>query len=135
MPRKPTPRPTDAELAILRLLWEHGPSTVKQVHSRLSSRSDVGYTTVLKMLQIMTEKGLVQRDESQRAHVYAACTSRESTQGQLVRDLLDRAFEGSAAQLVMRALSARGASEEEISEIRRLLDDLAPDGRIEKREE
>ena len=132
MPRKPTPRPTDTELAILRLLWEHGPSTVRQVHARLG---EVGYTTVLKMLQIMTEKGLVQRDESRRAHVYAACTSRERTQGQLVRDLLDRAFEGSAAQLVMRALSAKGASEEEITEIRRLLDDMSPDRQTEEKEE
>ena len=118
------PRPTDAELAILRVLWRLGPSTVRDVHAELSRRDAAGYTTVLKMLQIMTEKGLVTRDESQRAHVYAARLPEEETQSRLVRDLLDRAFEGSASRLVMRALAARPASAEERAEIRRLLDDL-----------
>ena len=114
-----TPRPTDAELGILRVLWRRGPSTVRQVHEELER---TGYTTVLKLMQIMTEKGLVERDESQRAHVYVARLPEEQTLGQLVGDLLDRAFEGSSSRLVMRALESRPASREELAEIRRLLD-------------
>ena len=117
-----TPRPTDAELAILRILWRRGPSTVRQVHEDLERRSATGYTTILKLLQIMTEKGLVERDESQRAHVYVARLPEEQTLGQLVGDLLDRAFEGSSSRLVMRALESRPATREELSEIRRMLD-------------
>jgi BlaI family transcriptional regulator, penicillinase repressor len=117
-----TPRPTDAELAILRVLWRRGPSTVRQVHEDLERRSLTGYTTVLKLLQIMTEKGLVERDESERAHVYVAKLPEEQTLGQLVGDLLDRAFEGSSSRLVMRALESRPASREELAEIRRMLD-------------
>ncbi|HVG11196.1 MAG TPA: BlaI/MecI/CopY family transcriptional regulator [Thermoanaerobaculia bacterium] len=117
-----TPRPTDAELAILRILWRRGPSTVRQVHEDLERRSLTGYTTVLKLLQIMTEKGLVERDESERAHVYVARLPEEQTLGQLVGDLLDRAFEGSSSRLVMRALESRPATREELSEIRRMLD-------------
>ncbi len=119
-----TPRPTDAELAILRVLWRRGPSTVKEVHDELDRRSPTGYTTTLKQLQIMAEKGLVTRDESQRAHLYASHLPEEQTQSQLVGDLLDRAFEGSASRLVMRALSSRPASAEELAEIRDLLDQL-----------
>jgi BlaI family penicillinase repressor len=118
------PRPTDAELAILGVLWRRGPSTVKQIHEELSSRSSSVYTTTLKLLQIMTEKGLVTRDESSRAHIYEASYAEEATQSQLVGDLLDRAFEGSAGRLVIRALSARPASAEELDEIRKLLDQL-----------
>lgn len=118
------PRPTDAELAILRVLWRRGPSTVKQVHEELSRRSPSVYTTTLKLLQIMTEKGLVTRDESLRAHLYTARLPEEETQTQLVGDLLDRAFEGSAGRLVMRALSSRPASAAELEEIRKLLDRL-----------
>ncbi|MEA2564424.1 MAG: hypothetical protein QOH06_5928 [Acidobacteriota bacterium] len=117
-----TPRPTDAELAILRILWRRGPSTVRQVHEDLERRSLTGYTTVLKLLQIMTEKGLVERDESERAHVYVARLPEEQTLGQLVGDLLDRAFEGSSSRLVMRALESRPATREELAEIRRMLD-------------
>jgi BlaI family transcriptional regulator, penicillinase repressor len=119
---RPTPRPTDAELAILRILWRRGPSTVRQVHEDLERRSLTGYTTVLKLLQIMTEKGLVERDESERAHIYVAKLPEEQTLGQLVGDLLDRAFEGSSSRLVMRALESRPATREELSEIRRMLD-------------
>ena len=119
------PRPTDAELAILRVLWRRGPSTVKDVHEELARRDPAAYTTTLKQLQIMAEKGLVTRDESQRAHVYAARLPQEATQTQLVRDLLDRAFEGSASRLVQRALSSRPATPEELAEIRELLDQLA----------
>lgn len=120
----PPPRPTDAELAILRVLWRRGPSTVKQVHEELSRRSSSVYTTTLKILQIMTEKGLVTRDESQRAHLYTARLPEEETQSQIVGDLLDRVFEGSAGRLVMRALSSRPASAGELEEIRQLLDRL-----------
>ena len=118
------PRPTDAELAILRVLWRRGPSTVKEVHDELARRAPAAYTTTLKQLQIMAEKGLVSRDESQRAHLYTARLPEEQTQTQLVRDLLDRAFEGSASRLVQRALSSRPASAEELTEIRQLLDQL-----------
>jgi predicted transcriptional regulator len=120
----PIPRPTDSELAILRVLWRLGASTVRQVHNELSRREPAGYTTTLKLLQIMTEKGLVTRNESQRAHVYQARLAAEETQSQLVRDLLDRAFEGSAGRHVLRALASRPASAEELADIRKLLDDL-----------
>ena len=118
------PRPTDAELAILRVLWERGPSSVRDVHEVLSG---TGYTTVLKLLQIMTEKGLVTRDESQRAHIYVARQSEQKTQRQLLVDLADRAFGGSPAKLVMQALSGRRASSAELNEIRDLLDELEGD--------
>ena len=121
---KPTPRPTDAELAILRVLWELGPSTVREVHEALSPTHDTGYTTVLKLLQIMTDKRLVVRDESQRAHVYAARESEQRTQRQLIGDLIDRAFGGSPAKLVMQALSGTQATAEELDAIRRMLDRL-----------
>jgi len=126
MAEKPvsTPRPTDAELAILRVLWQRGPSTVRDVHQVLSRSHGSGYTTVLKLLQIMTEKRLVVRDEAQRAHVYAARESERRTQRQLLGDLVDRAFGGSSAKLVLHALSERPASEEELRRIRALLDQL-----------
>jgi len=117
-------RPTDAELAILRVLWSRGPSTVRQVHEALSRDRETGYTTILKLMQIMTEKGLVERDESERTHVYQARLTQEQTQQQLVDNLLEKAFGGSASQLVMRALAARPASADELAEIRRLLDEL-----------
>jgi BlaI family transcriptional regulator, penicillinase repressor len=116
------PRPTDAELAILRVLWERGPSTVRQVHEVLSRERPAAYTTSLKLLQIMTEKGLVRRDESDRTHVYHPRLSEEQTQRQLVRDLLERAFGGSSSKLVMQALNAKRATPEELSEIRKLID-------------
>jgi len=116
------PRPTDAELAILRVLWERGPATVRQVHDALAGDRATGYTTTLKLMQIMAEKGLVTRDESARTHVYDARVSRDRTQRQLVNDLIDRAFGGSAAALVLQALSAQPASDEELGEIRRLID-------------
>jgi predicted transcriptional regulator len=118
------PRPTDAELAILRVLWQRGPATVKEVHAELARRAPTVYTTTLKLLQIMTEKGLVERDEEQRAHLYRTRLREEQTQTQLVGDLLDRAFDGSAGRLVLRALSSRPATAEELAEIRELLDRL-----------
>jgi BlaI family transcriptional regulator, penicillinase repressor len=116
------PRPTDAELAILRILWERGACTVRQVHEALSRERPAAYTTALKMLQIMTEKGLVRRDESDRTHVYQSRLTEEQTQRQLVRDLVDRAFGGSASKLVLQALSARRATAEELGEIRKLIE-------------
>ena len=117
------PRPTDAELEILRVLWAHGPSTVRQVNARLSAGREVGYTTTLKIMQIMAEKGLVSRDESDRTHVYFARATESQTQRQLVSDLMDRAFGGSAAALVLQALSAQPASRAEIEESERLIRD------------
>jgi predicted transcriptional regulator len=116
------PRPTDAELAILRVLWERGAATVRQVHEVLAEARDTGYTTTLKLMQIMADKGLVTRDESARTHVYAARLTRDETQQQLVSDLLDRAFGGSAAALVLQALSAGETSPEELKQIRELID-------------
>ena len=118
------PRPTDAELAILRVLWTRGPSTVREVQEELSRERTVGYTTALKLLQIMHDKGLVQRDESQRTHVYSVSKTQEETQGQLVGDLLDRACGGSAMQLVMQALSGGKVSKSELDGIRQLLDEI-----------
>lgn len=118
----PSPRPTDAELAILRVLWERGPSTVRQVFEVLSAERELGYTTVLKMLQIMDEKGLVQRDASDRVHVFSATETQAQTQRSLLDDLLDKAFGGSSLSLVMQALATRRASREELAEIRKLLD-------------
>lgn len=118
------PRPTDAELAILRVLWERGSSTVRDVCDDLNQRTPTGYTTVLKLLQIMIEKGLVVRDESQRAHIYDARYSEQKTQRQLLSDLVDRAFGGSSAKLVMQALSSRKATAEELDAIRLLLQRL-----------
>lgn len=119
---KTPPRPTNAELAILRVLWERGPSTVRQVHEVMSEARQAGYTTVLKLLQIMTEKGLVERDETSRTHVYVPRYSEEHTQRQLVGDLLDRAFGGSSMKLVMQALATSKATPDELAEIRRLLE-------------
>ncbi len=124
MSDKPIPRPTDAELAIMRVLWTRGPSTVRDVHEILGRSQTTGYTTILKLLQIMTEKGLVVRDESQRAHVYETRYSEQRTQRQLLKDLMERAFDGSSAQLVMQALSSKKASAEELNEIRDLLQKL-----------
>jgi predicted transcriptional regulator len=119
---QPATRPTDAELAILRVLWGRGPSTVRQVFEVLSEERELGYTTVLKMLQIMDEKGLVQRDASDRVHVFAASQTQTQTQRHLLDDLLDKAFGGSSLNLVMQALATRKASREELAEIRKLLD-------------
>lgn len=123
----PDLQPTDAELELLRALWELGPSTVREVHTHLQHQRDTGYTTVLKLLQIMHEKGLVSRDESSRAHVYRANVSREETEKGLVKTLLDKAFEGSASRLVFHALATRRASREELAEIRELIDKLEED--------
>jgi len=122
-----TPQPTPAELDLLRALWTRGPSTVRELHAAVDR--DIGYTTVLKLLQIMTEKGLVTRDESARRHVYVAAVSEDATQRRLVADLLDRAFGGSRLDLVMQALSATPTTRDELRQIRALLDSLPGESR------
>jgi predicted transcriptional regulator len=124
MARHKTPRPTDGELAILRILWSRGPSTVRHVNEALNKDRTTGYTTTLKLMQIMTDKGLVVRDQSQRTHVYRANAAQEKTQRQLVGDLMDRAFGGSARKLVMQALAAKKVSPRELAKIKKLLDKL-----------
>lgn len=121
---KEPPRPTQSELEILAVLWDAGSATVREVQQALDARRPTGYTTALKLLQIMTEKGLVRRDERERAHRYAPKLPREKTEQQMVGDLLDRAFGGSASRLVMRALSSRQATPEELERIRTLLDEI-----------
>ena len=121
MEKSTTPKPTVMELTILRVLWERGPATVREVHEVLEAQKPTGYTTVLKLLQIMTAKGSVRRDETNRAHVYEACRPADQTKRQLATDILQRVFEGSASQLMMHALAGRKASREEIDELRRLL--------------
>ncbi len=117
-------KPTDAELAILNVLWERGPSTVRQVQEALKDRRQTGYTTTLKLMQIMLEKALVKRDDSSHAHVYRAALTRGKTQRQLIGKLVDQVFEGSAQQLVMQALSSHTSSPAELAEIKRLIEDL-----------
>jgi BlaI family transcriptional regulator, penicillinase repressor len=116
------PKPTASELEILRILWNRGPSTVREVLESLSEKKSLGYTGVLKLLQIMTAKGSVRRDESNRAHVYEACRPAEQTKRQLATDMLQRVFEGSASQLMMHALAGHRTSPQEIEELRRILD-------------
>ena len=118
-----TLRPTGAELAILRVLWRIGPSTVRDVHKELSGKGD-GYTTVLKLLQIMHQKGLVSRDESERAHVYAPAVEKDVAQEQMLGDFVQRVFEGSREQLVLQALGSGRATPEELAKIRALLDEI-----------
>jgi BlaI family transcriptional regulator, penicillinase repressor len=125
MPEKQNdpPRPTDAELEILTILWSRGPSTVRDVHQVLAARKPAQYTTVLKLMQIMADKGLVRRDEEQRAHIYQASRPAEWTRKQLAGHLLQRAFSGSAKSLLVGALAARKVSSKELAEIRQLLDE------------
>ena len=123
MESKDPPKPTSTELDILRVLWERGPSTVREVHDVLARSKPIGYTTVLKLLQIMTAKGSVTRNEDSRAHVYEARQPAENTKRQLVGDLLQRAFAGSASELMLHALQGKKASRQEIEQIRRMLDE------------
>src|ERR1700685_613584 len=129
MPKVKLPRPTDAELQILQVLWKRGPCPVREVQSTLERQRTVGYTTVLKLMQIMAEKGLVERDETERAHVYKARAAQEQTQRQLAGYLLKRAFGGSATKLMMQALASQQASTEEIAQMREMLE------QFEKRKE
>jgi predicted transcriptional regulator len=123
------PRPTDAELEILTVLWSIGPATVRQVYEEISRRRPAQYSTILKFMQIMAEKGLLLRDEEQRAHVYRAARPREWTQRQIAGHLLDRAFSGSAKALLVGALSAKKASRSELADIRKLLDEYAKEAK------
>jgi len=116
-------KPTTSELQILQVLWERGPSTVREVHDALQTEKALGYTTVLKLMQIMTSKGLVRRDEQQRAHVYEAQQPAEKTKRQLAADVLERVFDGSARELMLHALAAQRSSKKEIEELRSLLDE------------
>jgi BlaI family penicillinase repressor len=124
MARRKNSRPTDRELTILRILWDNGPSTVRQVNEAMSQDEDTGYTTTLKLMQIMAEKGLLLRDDSHFKHVYRPALTEEKAQKQLVGDLLDRAFSGSAEKLVMRALSSRKVSAKELASIKKILDEF-----------
>ncbi len=121
------PIPSNSELEILHVLWRKGPQTVRQIHPLLRRKREIGYTTVLKTLQVMAEKGLVARDESERSHVYRAAVPEKSVKRRLVSDLLDRVFEGSAANLVLQALSTKRASPEDIRRIRKLLNAQTPE--------
>lgn len=125
----PAARPTDAELEILQVLWQHGPCTVRAVHEALHQREGTGYTTALKQLQVMHDKGLVVRDASQRAHVYRAAVTKERTQKRFLADLVKRVFEGSPSRLVLQALGDHQASHAELAEIRALLNELDGDAR------
>ena len=126
--KKPTPKPTDAELAILRVLWRQGSATVREVMQALCEDKPTGYTTVLKLMQIMASKGLVDRDESKRTHVYSAALPQARVQARLAKDLVERAFAGSTSQLVLRALQSGSTSADELAEIRRMLDELEGKG-------
>ena len=120
-------RLTDRELTILRILWDNGPSTVRQVNEAMNKDQDTGYTTTLKLMQIMTDKGLLRRDDSQFKHIYKPAVTEEKAQKQLVGDLLEKAFSGSAEKLVMRALSAKKVSAKEMEKIRKMLDEIEGD--------
>ncbi|HLW97266.1 MAG TPA: BlaI/MecI/CopY family transcriptional regulator [Candidatus Acidoferrales bacterium] len=117
-------KPTASELEILGVLWKRGPSTVREVHEALADHKSTGYTGVLKLMQIMAAKGIVRRNEHERAHVYEACEPAEETKRQLAADVMSRVFDGSASQLMMHALAGRRASKQEIEQLRRLLDDV-----------
>ena len=127
MPKAIPPKPTPAELSILQVLWANGPSTVREVHEALKSEQTTGYTTVLKLMQIMAQKGLVSRDETQKTHVYSPCVRQDKTQRQLVKDLMERAFSGSAERLVLSALEGKKVSADELNRIRQLLDEIEGD--------
>ena len=121
MPRRVSPQPTEVELSILRVLWERGPSSVRQVHLALQHIRDTGYSTTLKMMQVMFEKGLLLRDENQRPQLYRPALPEEQTQKQMIDDLIQRAFGGSARKLVMRAVQSERVSREDLAEIRKIL--------------
>ena len=124
MAKQKIPQPTDRELTILGILWDEGPSTVRRVNEVMNEEKATGYTTTLKLMQIMTEKGLLSRDDSQFKHIYKPTIDEERTQKELVGDLLERAFSGSTEKLVMRALSAKKVSAEELSKIRKMVDEM-----------
>jgi BlaI family transcriptional regulator, penicillinase repressor len=130
MPRRRSPQPTEVELAILRVLWDRGPSTVREVHAVLleqRERQDTGYSTTLKMMQVMTDKGLLKRDESRRPQVYRPAVAEDETQRRMVDDLVRRVFGGSARKLVLRAVESEHVTPDELAEIRRLLEQMEGD--------
>jgi BlaI family transcriptional regulator, penicillinase repressor len=116
------PRPTEGELELLRILWDRGPSTVRDIHQEIGTKRPLGYTSVLKLLQIMTEKGLVEREESGKAHIYHPAATQNQTQDQLVRDISERLFAGSAAQLAMHALALEPVNDQELEALRNLIE-------------
>ena len=118
----PLPRPTEGELELLRILWDRGPSTVRDLYQQINTSRALGYTSVLKLLQIMTEKGLVEREESAKAHVYHPAATQNETQDQLVRDISQRLFDGSAAQLAMHALALEPVNDQELEALRNLIE-------------
>jgi BlaI family transcriptional regulator, penicillinase repressor len=124
MARPPATQPTEVELQILRLLWELGPSGVRQIHTRLEAEKGTNYSTTVKMLAVMLEKGLVTRDEAARPHVYRAAVTQERARKKMLHELIEKLYDGSASSLVMHALSSKKASPDELNEIRRLLDEL-----------
>ncbi len=124
MTKKQTPKPTDSELEILQILWRNGPSTVKMVNENLSQKKDVGYTTTLKLMQIMFDKGLVRRNEEERSHIYSAALEENQIQTALIEKLLETAFSGSAAKLVMQALGNSKPSKDELDKIRELINNI-----------
>jgi BlaI family penicillinase repressor len=124
MARRKTVGPTDGEMAILAVLWDKGPSTVRQVHEGLHQEEETGYTTTLKLMQIMVDKGLLVREDASRRHIYRPAVTEERTQKQLIGDLLDRVFAGSAEKLVLRALSAKKVPPAELKRIRKMLDEM-----------
>jgi BlaI family transcriptional regulator, penicillinase repressor len=126
--RLPSSQPTEVELQILRVLWEGGPSTVGEIHKALTAEKETNYSTTVKMLSVMLDKGLVKRDESIRPHVYRSVVPQKTTQQRMLRDLIQKAYDGSAGSLVLQALSSQQASQEELAEIRRLLDELQGEG-------
>lgn len=122
MANRSPPKPTASELKILRVLWERGPSTVREVHDAMNEKEASGYTTILKLLQIMTVKGTVRRNKDERAHVYEACEPAEKTKRKFAGDILQRVFAGSASELMMHVLAGRQTTPEEIDELRQMLD-------------
>lgn len=127
MPRPPASQPTDTELQILQVLWDEGPSTVRTIHERLSRTRETAYATTVKMLVIMFDKGLVTRDDSVRPQIYKAAVTRKRTQKQMLNDLIHKVYEGSAASVVLQALSSKKATKEDVAKIRQLLDELEED--------
>lgn len=125
-------KPTDSELEILNILWAKGPSTVREVHDILVENKDAGYTTTLKLMQIMYEKGLLERDASTKSHVYKAAISQEQTQGQIVKRMIDNVFNGSAMKLVMQALGNHKADKEELEQIKQYLEQMEEENKVQK---
>ncbi|MBL7037166.1 MAG: BlaI/MecI/CopY family transcriptional regulator [Pirellulaceae bacterium] len=124
MPRPPSSQPTEVELQILRILWGQGASTARQIHNRLADVRDTNYSTTVKMLSVMLDKGLVRRDDTVRPQVFRPAATQQRTQQQMLKDLIHKVYDGSAGSLVLQALASQKASPKELAEIRQLLDEL-----------